>query len=99
MRASTSSGKRGICHVVVTLLDSTGINRCTGSVTGLVLLALLGPIPPKSSRPSIPAAASGIAQTISSMAEVTNQQISKQGRRPAGDQTGITGEKPPNSVR
>ena len=37
MRASTSSCERGICHVVVMLLDSTGINTCTGSVTGLVL--------------------------------------------------------------
>ena len=37
MRASTSSCERGICHVVVTLLDSTGIDTCTGSVTGLVL--------------------------------------------------------------
>ena len=37
MRASTNSCERGICHVVVTLLDSTGINTCTGSVTGLVL--------------------------------------------------------------
>ena len=61
--------------------------------------ALMGPILPKSSHPSTPAAAGGIAQTIPSRAEVTNQQISKQGRRPAGDQTGIIGEKPPNSER
>ena len=61
--------------------------------------ALLGPIPPKSRHPNTPAAASGIAQTIPSRAEVTNQQISKQGRRLAGDQTGIIGEKPPNSER
>ncbi len=37
MRASNSSCERGICHVVVTVLDSTGIDTCTGSVTGLVL--------------------------------------------------------------
>ena len=61
--------------------------------------ALLGPIPTKSSHLSTPAAAGGIAQTISSRAEVTNQQISKQDRRPAGYQTGIIGEKPPNSER
>ena len=40
MWASTNSCERGICHVVVTLLDSTGINICTGSMTGLVFFRM-----------------------------------------------------------